>query len=689
MKNIKKNAIFKAILINVLIMCFFNVFFYAQSYVDDLAQFADISGLYTNVSDYHLQWGGLVLGKVLQFFCNILPGYNWYAINQYAVSFASLTIFSYLVLNKQWGNIEKYVLFVILFVCGYELYVTMGFTKTSGIVGAIAIFIVASEDASRILKLAGGALFWWSTQIRFTYFLMFAAGILFVETIKMIDNHKNKAYVVNVLKRIALLLIFFIIVFAENRMEGVLSGQNPIWKEYFQRNVYRAAVYDRNEIDSNYDEYMDEYLSLGITKSMVAMWKTNNPDFKYPDTGVFSEALNIGEKLNYENRSISKFFDIYKIDTFFKTDVLRNIKTDVWFAFFMIALFVSILSGANKKLIGMFSVSIVIFLAFEYYLYTNERWGKHRVDVSVAAFMVVVFLLLIDKIIVAPQKSEIGKPLMVTFLLYILLVYNNVPEDYNAATKNIQTQIEQNKLFYSQTNMDKDNVYFQLITDGKAGGGYFDVVLQQNAFEKIKPGYLKNIMFSFPTPIKDEVMRDEYGITDIWLDVIDNEKMYIVLPNDKLGNGMVDLTANYLSDRKGETVRLVKVKYYSDKNVYKAYTDSYQLTQPFFDDNSGQKSLVYQLEGNHSLESNGVKLTYDIKEFTIKLSGTIPADSDYAFQNNAYLRVTDKDTGETDFYDIFQNFGNAAIEKSYRIYLTQELPDYYSQDDELSLVLIK
>lgn len=687
MRHVNRDNIIKAIWINILILIFFNLFYSAQIFVDDLVQFVDLNGLYTNVSDYHLQWGGMVLGKVLQFFCDVAPRYNWYAANQYAISFVSLTIFSYLILSKQWGNIEKYILFTILFSCGYELYVTLGFTKTSGIIGAITIYIFVSDDTSKWLKLVSGILFWWSTQIRFSYIEMFEAGVIFVLIIKMIYNYKDKLYVRNCMKRIAFLLIFFAIIITENKIEGIVKKQDIIWNEYSLRNTYRSTVYDRGKIYSNYNEYADEYLKLGITKSMAEMWHTNNPDFKYPDSDNFSEALSVGEKMSYEGNNISKFFDADKINKFFKTDVFRNIKTDVWLMFLILSLFAFILFEENKKIIGAFSISIGIFLAFEYYLYVNGRYARHRVDVSVAIFIVIIFLLLIDKITVTSRQINIGRALMITFLLYSLIAYNNYSEDYNTATERIQSQIEANQLFYEQTNLDMSNVYFQIITNGAAGGnGYYDSFLSKYAFDKMEPGYLKNVMFAYSTPIKDEVMQEKYGITDVWLDVIDNENMYIVIPNDQYGNNMVSLVSNYLSDRKGEVVRLIKVKYYSDKNVYRAYTDSYQLSQTVTDDMSKQEYSRYKLAGG-SFDSGGICLSCDVTDSVIELSGKVCVTSDYDFQNKVYLCVEDKETGRKNFYDVFQNFGDTVIEESYEINLSQELPEYYSENDELTLVM--
>ena len=180
---------------------------------------------------------------------------------------------------------------VILFFYGYEAYTMPAFTKTSGIIGAIACYCLLSNYLNKKCKCLAVLLLFFSALLRENFLLFFVVGYAFFiicDVLNKKEFHSDNLRCAA--SRLIILCACIVAAFIVNDIGGSLKTDEA--RMFYKRDGYRSLVYDYG-LASNYDEYESELKRIGITKNIIELWETNNFDSVYPSTEVLEQFKSI------------------------------------------------------------------------------------------------------------------------------------------------------------------------------------------------------------------------------------------------------------------------------------------------------------------------------------------------------------------------------------------------------------
>lgn len=148
---ILKRNLSTAILINIYFMAICLTFCHLRyGSIDDYFMAGILSGIYGEEYNIHLFFVNAIYGYLLLPLYHLFPQISWYYIGEIASIFISLTILTYILINKMgrsWGCILS-----ILMIAAYakDLYIVLQFTQCAAILSATGM--VALIDAFEQLK---------------------------------------------------------------------------------------------------------------------------------------------------------------------------------------------------------------------------------------------------------------------------------------------------------------------------------------------------------------------------------------------------------------------------------------------------------------------------------------------------------------------------------------------------------
>lgn len=674
--RIKDNCIVKAITINFLYLFGCLLFFVPNNHVDDAQQWYYINGAHTGKTDYLLQWGNDLLGKALQLLANISTSIPWYTILEYTASFISLCILTYVLIKNKLGKTGWIFINLILLFFSYEAYIGVVFTKTAGMVCALAFFGLMSKKTGVAGKIICFLLLLYSVFLRNDYLILNMAiwgAYVFIRFCYDLLIEKGKAYRLYFKycgTRMLMIFCAFLICTVSVKISTIIIGNE--YEDYYVRDRARSSVYDYENIYRNYDENTEAYMKLGITKSEVEMWHTNNFDSVYPTNEILQKAFAISASGNEGERLFAKVFNRESIKNFFKEFPLWFMQVDVCYAVLLI-IFASFLCIKTKhiRLITSVGFCFALQLLINYYLFIMGRYSRHRIDVPISLLILLGFLYLNEEYWLV-KDIKFNPRTALVFSLVLLVIPQNI-DDYISTTSSFNTLEMNNKAFYDETYQDQNHVYFQIITSGRIGKpGFYESFTTVSPLESIPPGYYRNIFFSMASPQKLEVWH-EYGINDVFMDIVDNDIMYLILQKN---SDMLSVTQGYIQDRYGEKVIASLVKSYADKMIYRINSLDYDIL-----------STIDYHNANDDLLNVHVSLRMDdINRLLIQ--GTVEIEGMNAFAQNIYLDVVDFETDEHCAYHVYQQIEKNSQDKIEATVIgTYSMPNFYDKTDSIYLVV--
>lgn len=696
---VKNNILLKAILLNCFYLLAVLLLFKPFFSIDDFLMSNIVYGLYGDNYDYHVTYMNFAYGRLMVFLLRLLPKVPWYTVLFYIWIFAALTLLAYVILKWNDTFAGMTIVNVLLLFLSYEGYIAIQFTKVAGIIGSVAIFTLASEkEHSRSSRIVAAGLWIVACMIRHDCAKMVLGAwcvVLFAEFVLLVWREKKICWKPSVKKWRWLLCVVCIYVLVPKLSNlGMSAEERDYWSLYWKNNDVRVSVQDY--MYPSYTENQEIYDTIGVSPNDLYLYNSWNWDCNVItlEKGRIIQALQENNTTglqtllqNYQvketteqgnggpdgNKSslnsyvstikalLSNVFSIKNIQSFFKLFPKSFLKIDVCTVYFLIMVIAVCCSkGKFNDLAEAVIVSAGILLFLMYYLYINGRYLQHRVDVGVVITAIAVFLyFFIQKGIQVPCRAEAGIKVM---YLIPLLILCGTYFYYNDDCQNVSDdRIEYNAEFFEQT-ADSENSYF-VVKERSTGSEMF---VSYGVFDRPSVGMLKNIVRTF---IMDTLEKD-WTFTD----VIDNKNMYLVLEGGDTNEGA---WKTYFSEHSGSNVQLSLVKQYLNKKVYRVHSETLNesITLP-------DTFVTGSING---------QINYTISDDQMHISGTAYLEGQSGFDQNTYIQIVDKETGEYVLYDTLavcdgtKKYGD----EGYFAWITASIsvPEFYSSYDNVYLIL--
>ncbi|MCR5304076.1 MAG: hypothetical protein K6E33_05885, partial [Lachnospiraceae bacterium] len=314
----------------------------------------------------------------------------WFDLLSEVFIFVSFAAIAY-VLTKLYGNRLGTLAFVIVasFIAPQAL-IRVQFTKTSGVVAATALSLMAYSafsDRRRRDLILGIILASYAFCLRRSEFLavgvlMFPAFVLFF----LQGNEGDHRYLFSaprkkLLSGVIIMAAFAGVLFFADRMA---YNADPVWKDYSRWNYARSELFDYGFPD--FEENREELETLGIKESAWKLLRSYN----YADPEVFTldvfegiVALK-GEKRKFSGTVVKEFLrevpgGLMKMSGFYMSLI--------FFSFFLVY--------GRKRVLPWISVAgtLMLYGALYLYLFMTGRYLLERVDMGLFLGMSMSFLL--------------------------------------------------------------------------------------------------------------------------------------------------------------------------------------------------------------------------------------------------------------------------------------------------------
>lgn len=272
------NSIF---LISILLFCDIK---YEVS--DDFVMSAIMSGAYGDKPNPHLIFINILWGYLLQPFYYILPQISWYLIFQLALCFFSLTMISYMMLQKLDRVMAIMVIVLLVTAFGSDAYILVQFTKTAilAVMGGGIVFVWSLFEKRPLkLQLLIGILCLLGTWIRFD--VIYIAGgflllILVIEFFRLFRSNRNiKKHIIRIICSGGILLVVVVgcklwDIHAYNK-----DSDYKFFREYSQA---RGDIVDAS--DYGYEAYEEQLRKIDVSENDYLMMRKWN----FADNQFFS-----------------------------------------------------------------------------------------------------------------------------------------------------------------------------------------------------------------------------------------------------------------------------------------------------------------------------------------------------------------------------------------------------------------
>ena len=194
------------------------------------------------------------------------------------------------------------------------------------------------------------------------------------------------------------------------------------------------------------------------------------------------------------------------------------------------------------------------------------------------------------------------------------------------------------------------------------------------AWDCVPIGFFENVYGTVdPSP---EIMEKvhSYGIENPFLDVVDNETMYVVFGAN---NKMQESYETYVEEHTQQDVDLVVVKEYHNKKICRV--------------NSCSLKEIYDF--SNVSDSGRIIGTYNIKckNEALIFNGNMHIAEKNGFAQNTYIEIRDAETSEYELYYVKQTEAGdfKKTDDNYYSNLNAEidLPIFYDESDEIYIII--
>lgn len=665
-KENKKYCLIKAITLNVICLLAMLLTFEPFFINDDFVMSRIVYGANGHAYDYQLLYMNFIYGRLLVLLLKVFPAIPWYTVIFYVLIFSSLTLFSWEMFSAYSDNKTiRYIVIAIVIFFAYEGYIAIQFTKVAGIVAAISAFIWLDRKSNRLMKMWALLLWCFACMVRLDMAKMVLGGwllnlgLIYIGVVYL-ERVFSKKHIVDTLLRYTVLWMFFLILPLFS-MVGMSDEEKSSWND---RQSYSSEV--RSIIQdypwASYEEAEAVYQKYGLTENDIYIYRSWNADTELVS---YEQGKNIHKDIisyrgwdkrqSFVEKTFKTYFNGKRIIGFFKEYPLIILKIDLATVVLLVLLLI-FWTTKFKQGGGYFAYVIptVIFLVLNYYLFIGQRYFQHRVDVGIILFILMVTIYNSFSIQEYSLK-ECSKRRLVPIAVMVVLVgtYFSTQEDIPVVDPNV---IETNREFYKNISQTRNIKYLKA---GTRNGGTINLDVYYGVFEVPPIGSnakLYNVAYS---------------------EVIDNKNAYLVL-DEKDQNE--ERWKEYYEHKTGEKNQFILVKRYLGKKLYQIRTNQ-------FEDKLFSKDAV---EAEDEIKGDIVAKTIGDK---LKVEGRSYLKNGSEFEEIAFLKIVDYETGEKMYYNItLEEDRKTTVGKEGHyssINALFELPEFFSENDEVFLCLIK
>lgn len=132
-----------SILMNIMIMLFMVLFFYARYDCElDIAMQSMLYGVSYSGEPYtYLIFSNVILGRVLYILMRIAPGIAWYTVFHYVMVLVSMIVISYIIINRNNNPVGRMLAIISAVFIGYECYIMPMYMKTAALLTTAAVML--------------------------------------------------------------------------------------------------------------------------------------------------------------------------------------------------------------------------------------------------------------------------------------------------------------------------------------------------------------------------------------------------------------------------------------------------------------------------------------------------------------------------------------------------------------------
>ncbi len=552
----KEHSLILTFAIQLLLMAFFVLSFSCEFITNDDYYIRMIASGAFGKPDFHLVYINAVLGHVMAFLYTVFPNMCWYETIQYVCIFLSLTVISYVFVKRFQENlIVRYAGFIALIVSAYTLYVDLQYTKTAFILtvsGYILIAYLIDSDAKRPYYAMGIFLLLMGFLMRSQQFFVSSLISISLYIPYFLDLFRSTGRM-DALKRIKKLILVgmisgFLVLISMVYDNRVYSGEWGFYKEY---NIARTDLLDGGM--PIFDQNRELYDELNLDQKDYRLFL----DWDIDDDTVFNldvmktiisskvkDRINLGYILYFISYCVSYFFTKSKIIVF--TAVL------------CLAILLNLGSRFDSKRFIAFLFSILSLGAsvlYCFYIRENNHLVTH---VQISLLLTTTFALLYR--IGSKDERKINRKaglaiLIVPFVALCILNEDRLRIRYDSENIAHKKEVLSNILTDEQHLYYRRELNYMFFIEKP-----FDNTLTPNGQNLISfGGWLTN----YPLVLDQ---KDRFGVKNPYKDIINNEKVYIIVENS---SSDIEIIMDHIKNHFDESVKAEKVKEIEEYDVYK------------------------------------------------------------------------------------------------------------------------
>lgn len=489
--------------------------------------------------------------KFIQALYAAVPTLKWYTIVQLFFMMVSLISVMYIIYKKQKFLNGSIINLMLAAFVGYEFFHSFQFTKTAALCAATGIIVVFDSFDSekliqRVLKILFGViLIEYSACVRFSSLELVAGIMCVIGIVKVVSIIKNKK---DVFKQILVYVLVFAIAFIPAFALQYINksyyhnDDNEYYSEYSH---YRAELFDHGWPD--YDTFKDVYESMGISEADREFYSTWNLDINVLTLDNIRTLVEVRDA----NREIS-------VVSLVKTTV-KAMLTDLLFWVYLSACLASFLS--NKKNWLFIILQLGILLVFQLYLNYDGRFGLNRIDLCFYTSGIISMLYMMG-------YKEVDKKVLLKNIALALIATVLYGGFFYTRTTHPQKYDESSRSLYDEISQDKEHIYIQLVEAGIQNSKGLSTAF--GFFEAAPENYVDNVNFAggwaLVSPFTENKL-EKYGIKNLLVDGIDNDKVYYVsFERD-------EMFIEYLKNHYHKNVKIEIIREISNQKVYRLVSE--------------------------------------------------------------------------------------------------------------------
>ena len=508
------------------------------------------------VRDMHVICQNYLLGKLYNLFYTVGHGMiPWYAILQYAFVFSALTTVTCVLFRRLQSEQAFLVNGILLLYFGYECYIRMQYTKTSGIMLGAGAFLLFYEMEKKkinrkavvwgILLAVTGSLYRFE-ETAVCCVLVAGIGLYFLMNLKQWEKQKKK----RLLTFLGVFGLTGILMVGCEILDQRLYASDPDWNAFMQYNEYRSNLTDYSI--PAFADFEEEYKEMGISKTAYKIFRTG---LNFYDPDVYSlDTLKKMDEMRPRNQ-LSRAL----AENFLKEFPVGYVKITVFLGFLLLAFLWLFWRKSEKQVWLVAAYEILAMGLIDFYLYYEGRYLENRVEVGMWFAISLVVIWCLDS-----AKMHLNRQLVLIALGCLLIANQSTWKSRwrGLSEQEVRDQKYLREGFEDIVSVDPEGLYLaKLGTITYTGYGMFSPVPE---------GTFENVVWyggwEMGNPLWVDKMA-EYHVTNPYRDLIDQEHVYIV--DDK-----IDLTLKYIKEYYQKDVEAELVKKSTYLKVYRIKTKS-------------------------------------------------------------------------------------------------------------------